>query len=111
MDFRRARVVSEPVSRYVQFEYDVTPHANIAAGERVRWLPRGRASELRLPGNDFWLVDDVVLFSLFSGHGARVGTVAGGDDSLEFAAESFEVVWTMGIDHADYRPAWVMPHS
>lgn len=105
VDFRRARVVSEPVSSYVRFEHEVTPHANIAAGERVRWLPRSRASELRLPGNDFWLVDDVVLFSLFSGNGARVGTVVGGADALAFAIEAFEAVWALGTDHTDYTPA------
>lgn len=105
VDFRRARVVSEPVSRYVRFEHEMTPHANIAAGERVRWLPRSRASELRLPGNDFWLVDDVVLFSLFSGDGERVGTVVGGADALAFAIEAFDAVWALGTDHADYQPA------
>src|SRR4051812_43366035 len=105
VDFRRARVVSEPLSSYVRFEYDVTPHANLAAGERVRWLPRGRASGLRLPGNDFWLVDDVLLFSLFAGDGARVGTVAGDADALAFCVEAFEAVWALGSDHADYRPA------
>ncbi|WP_207230040.1 DUF6879 family protein [Krasilnikovia cinnamomea] len=104
VDFRRARVVSEPVSRYVRFEHHVTPHANVAAGERVRWLPRGRASKVRLPGNDFWLVDDVVLFSLFSGDGARVGTVVGDAEALSLTVESFEAVWALGIDHAEYHP-------
>ena len=105
VDFRRARVVSEPVSSYVRFEYDVTAHANLAAGERVRWLPRGRASEVCLPGNDFWLVDDALLFSLFSGEGVRVGTVAGGPEALAFAVQAFEAVWALGTDHAEYRPA------
>jgi hypothetical protein len=104
VDFRRARVVSEPVSSYVRFEYEVTPHANLAAGEQVRWLPRGQASEVRLPGNDFWLVDDVVLFSLFSGDGLRVGTVVGGTDALAFAVEAFEAVWALSTDHAEYKP-------
>jgi hypothetical protein len=105
VDFRRARVVSEPLSSYVRFEYLVTPHANLAAGECVRWLPRGRASEVRLPGNDFWLVDDMVLFSLFSGDGARVGTVVGDADALAFCVEAFEAVWRLGTDHGDYVPA------
>ena len=98
-------MVSEPVSTYVRFEYEMTPHANLAAGERVRWLPRGRACEIGLPGNDFWLVDDVVLFSLFSGDGARIGTVVGGADALAFAVKAFEDVWSLGIDHAEYHPA------
>jgi len=39
---RRARIVSEPVSEYVRYEYDVTAGLNIASGEQVRWLPRAR---------------------------------------------------------------------
>lgn len=36
---RRARIVSEPVSKYIRFEHEVTNGLNIAAGEEVRWLP------------------------------------------------------------------------
>jgi hypothetical protein len=32
---------------------------NAAAGEDVRWLPRRRASDLALPGTDFWVLDGV----------------------------------------------------
>jgi len=34
---RRARIISEPASDYIRFEYEVTPAANLAAGEQVRW--------------------------------------------------------------------------
>lgn len=37
--FRRARIVSEPVSDYIRFEHEGTESLNIAAGEEVRWLP------------------------------------------------------------------------
>jgi uncharacterized protein DUF6879 len=36
---RRVLVITEPVSEYIQFEYDSTPE-NLAAGEDIRWLPR-----------------------------------------------------------------------
>ncbi len=105
VDFRRARVISEPMSSYIRFEHAVTPYANLVPGEQVRWLPRRIASEIRLPGNDFWLVDDVLLFSLFSGEGVRVGTVVGTADSLAFCGEAFDAVWQLGTDHLDYQPA------
>ena len=54
---RRARVVSEPVSAYVRYEYELTSGHNVKAGEAVRWLPRTRANTLLLPGNDLWLFD------------------------------------------------------
>lgn len=106
VDVRRARIVSEPVSDFVKYEYEVTPGANLAAGERVRWLPRRRASDLALPGNDFWLVDDRVLFNFISGDGAWVGTELVTDVAVvRLCASAFDAVWQRGVDHADYRPA------
>src|SRR5580704_18735000 len=59
---RRARVISEPVTEYVRFEH-ATTSSNVEAGEQVGWLPRRLASELLLPGNDFWVFDTrLVLF-------------------------------------------------
>src|SRR5262249_56910439 len=55
VEVRRARIVSEPVSEYIRYEYDVTEGLNVAAGEQVRWLPRRAASDIALPGNDLWL--------------------------------------------------------
>ena len=69
VSLRRARIVSEPVSEYVRFEYDCT-FMNVAAGENVRWRPRRRATDLALPGNDFWLVDGQLLVVIhFTGEG------------------------------------------
>jgi len=39
---RRARIVSEPLSEFVRYEYDITADHNVNAGEEVRWLPRSR---------------------------------------------------------------------
>jgi hypothetical protein len=42
----------------------------VHAGELVRWLPRRQASDIALPGNDFWVFDDAtVLFNHFNGDG------------------------------------------
>jgi hypothetical protein len=104
-DVRRLRIVSEPVTEYVRYEYEVTPVANLAAGELVRWLPRDQASDLRLPGNDFWLIDDVLLFNLASGDGDWLGVQRNDDPSvLAFCAEAFEAAWFRAVDHGDYRP-------
>jgi len=64
----------EPITPYIRFEYDVTDSMNITAGEQVRWLPRRRASDLALPGNDFWVFDDrLVRFGHFAGDGTGLG--------------------------------------
>jgi hypothetical protein len=104
--FRRVRVVSEPVSDFIRFEYEGTAGLNIAAGEEVRWLPRRRASDLCLPGNDFWLFDDrVIRFHYFSGDGDIVEDELVCDPAvIRICASAFEAAWERAIPHADYRP-------
>src|SRR5262245_37317711 len=66
---RRTRIISEPASEYIRFEH-ATTDSNVTAGEQVRWLPRRRASDLALPGNDCWIVDGTtVLINHFTGDG------------------------------------------
>ena len=70
---RRARIVSEPVTDYIRYEWAGT-HYNVEAGEDVRWLPRRGASAIALPGNDFWLIDgETVVFNHFTGDGEWLG--------------------------------------
>jgi hypothetical protein len=103
---RRARIISEPASDYIRFEYEVTPAANLAAGEQVRWLPRQMASDLVLPGNDFWLFDGAaVLFNYFSGGGAAAGTELRDEPAVvKLCASAFEAVWDRAVPHEEYRP-------
>jgi hypothetical protein len=107
VSMRRARIVSEPLSDYARFEYDITREHNIGAGEDVRWLPRSKASRLALPGNDFWLFDGQILrFGLFAGDGSLVGHVVDEDpDALKLCAGAFDAVWRLAIPHEDYQPA------
>src|ERR1700677_639259 len=55
--FRRARIVSEPLSDYIRFEHEATAGLNVAAGEEVRWLPRRLGAGLCVPVNDYWVFD------------------------------------------------------
>lgn len=105
--FRRARIVSEPVSDYIRWEHEVTA-MNVAAGERVRWLPRRRATDLALPGNDFWLFDDsVVLINHFAGNGQWSDPdmeVTSDPAVVKLCASAFEAVWERAVPHEEYRP-------
>jgi hypothetical protein len=66
---RRARIVSEPVTDYIRYEWAGTG-PNVDAGEDIRWLPRRLASAIALPGNDFWLFDGATaVFTVFTGSG------------------------------------------
>jgi hypothetical protein len=102
---RRARIVSEPVSEYTRFLYDGT-FTNVAAGEQVRWLSRRRASDIALPGNDFWLFDDhVVRWNHFAGDGSSLGGEVWDDkpDAAKLCADAFEAVWARAIPHSKYE--------
>jgi hypothetical protein len=104
---RRARIVSEPVSTYIHFEYDVTAGHNVAAGEMVRWLPRQQAPDLLVPVSDFWLIDDrVVVWNHFAGDGSWVTEETCDEPQVaKVCASSFEAVWDRAIPHEEYQPA------
>jgi hypothetical protein len=100
---RRARIVSEPVSEYIRFEHSGT-FTNVAAGEQIRWLPRRQASDIALPGNDFWLFDDeLVQFNHFTGEGESAGPSFSEDPgAIKLCASAFEAVWERGTPHEQY---------
>ncbi len=104
---RRARIVSEPVTNYIKYEYDVTEGLNVAAGEEVRWLSRRHASDIALPGNDFWIFDNrVVLFNIFAGDGTwpEDGSELREEPAVvRLCATAFESVWQRAIPHQHYR--------
>ena len=103
---RRARIVSEPVTDYIRFEYDVTADHNILAGESVRWLPRRSAPHLMVPCADFWVFDQsVVVFNHFDGNGDWVCEERRDDDELATkCVNAFDAVWECAVDHEAYRP-------
>ncbi|MFI7273002.1 DUF6879 family protein [Streptomyces sp. NPDC049879] len=109
VEVRRARIVSEPLSDYIRFEHHVTD-GNVEAGEQVRWLPRRRATDLALPGNDFWLFDgELLLINHFDGEGEVAPTdpreLVHDPEVVKLCATAFEAVWERAVPHEDYRPA------
>ncbi|WP_424893260.1 DUF6879 family protein [Streptomyces sp. XH2] len=101
---RRARIVSEPVTDYIRWEHAITTEHNIAAGEQVRWLPRRLASDIALPGNDLWLIDDRrVMFHWFTGDGDWAGHEFNDDPAVvKMVTTAFETVWERAIPHEQY---------
>ncbi|WP_199548932.1 DUF6879 family protein [Streptomyces sp. N35] len=101
---RRARIVSEPVSDYIRYEHASTV-VNVVAGEQVRWLPRRSASDIALPGNDFWLIDQrLIRWNHFTGDGASGGGEISEDPAAaKLCADAFETVWERAIPHNEYK--------
>ncbi|GAA0371039.1 DUF6879 family protein [Streptomyces blastmyceticus] len=104
VEMRRARIVSEPVTEYIRFEHSGTP-LNIAAGEQVRWLPRRKASDIALPGNDLWLFDDqLIRFGHFTGDGALAGHELCDDPAVvKLCATAFDSVWERATPHEEFK--------
>ena len=102
--FRRARIVSEPVSDYVRWEHWLTEPVNIAAGETVRWLPRRLASTLAIPGNPYWVFDDhLVRFTIFGGDGeVRGSQYSDAAAVIEECKSAFEAVWALATPHQEF---------
>ncbi len=106
VEFRRLRLVSEPVSDYIRWEHALTA-ATLAAGEHVRWLPRSRCMDLLLVPVDFWILDSrLVRFGLFSGDGDVAGhQVREEPEIARLAADCFDAAWSRGVPHEHYHPA------
>ncbi|MGH3696679.1 MAG: DUF6879 family protein [Pseudonocardiaceae bacterium] len=103
--FRRVRIISEPVTDYIRFEWAGAGHS-IEAGEKIKWLPRRLASSVALPGNDFWLFDQsTVVFTVFTGEGDVLERQLTTDPAVvRLCHTAFEAVWSIAIPHGEYRP-------
>ena len=80
--FARVRVVSLPLTDYSRFGVWCAQFTN-GAGEDIRYLDRGQAGALKLPGHDYWLFDSRLLLRMhFDDHDAFLG-----GEVIEDAAE------------------------
>jgi hypothetical protein len=100
----RALIVSEPLSDYQRWAYSTTQPL-VDAGEDIRWVPRRRVSELCVPGNDFYLLDDErVAFLHYAGSGLNTGFTTTTDPAtVEMCRNAFARVWALAIPHSDYK--------
>jgi hypothetical protein len=100
---RRTRIVSEPVSDYIRFEYHGAA-PTIESGEDLRWLPRRLAYGIAVPVNDFWILDGQrVVFNNFDGNGRPLGQVVTDDPAIaELCRDSFDAAWKAAIPHDEY---------
>lgn len=103
--FRRARIVSEPLSEYQQWSYSIADPM-VEAGEDIRWVPRRLVSGIAFPGNDFWLFDQsVAIFTIFAGNGLIVERQRWTDPSvIRLCKAAFEAAWRLSIPHHEYKP-------
>jgi hypothetical protein len=103
--FRRALMVSEPLSEYQRWAY-ATTQPLVDAGEDIRWVPRRLVSSLALPGNDAYVIDgELVVWMHYSGDGGSTGIEASSASAdISLCRSAFAAVWQLGVPHSAYHP-------
>lgn len=100
INYRRVRVISEPLSEYQRMAVEI---AN--PNEQLRWLPRPEAAAIVLPVNDCLIRDDVVVFNLLGGDNQSVGMQLSTDpEVVKLCVETFEQAWSIGRPNGTYAP-------
>ena len=100
LEYRRVRVVSEPLSEYQRMAVEI---AN--PDEHLRWLPRFAASGIALPANDCLIRDDVVVFNLIGGGNESVGMQLSTDPAvIKLCNDAFEQAWSIATPNGEYKP-------
>jgi hypothetical protein len=100
---QRVRLASEPHTDYIRWGLDVSP-TNIEAGEDIRYLPRHLTTDIELPGEDFWLLDDdVLILSVFSADG-RTGSFArsSSPELLSQCIAARDETWKRSVPYSEY---------
>jgi len=100
----RARVITEPVTEYVRFEHAMA-RFNVAAGERLYWVPRQLTTGIQFPDHDYWLLDESVLaFNVFAADGSSFGAKVVTDPAtVEQCLRVRDQVLAVGIPHDQYE--------
>jgi hypothetical protein len=103
--YRRAHVVSEPLSDYQRWSYSIG-WLHVDAGVDLRWVPRRLVSSIAFPGNDFWMLDNrLVIFHHYAGSGKNIDFTTSTDaHDIELCRSAFEAVWPLAIPHNEYKP-------
>ncbi|GLX99866.1 MULTISPECIES: DUF6879 family protein [Actinoplanes] len=99
----RLRVVTVPHGDYTRWLLSLSG-LNVAAGERIRWLPRDEVGGLPVSTDDFWVFDDRrVVYTLVD----QDGTFAGGAETDDPATVARcllirDMLWPVAIPHDVY---------
>ncbi|MFB4424790.1 DUF6879 family protein [Streptomyces sp. QL37] len=104
--FERVRLVDEPLTEGQEFLLDSGP-SNVAAGEDIRNLPRGRAEQLGLPDHDFWLFDSrLVARFVFDETDTTLGVILSEDPAdVAAACQARDAAWHHATVTTDYARA------
>jgi hypothetical protein len=98
----RVRIVAQPLTDYTRYEF-AAYRDNIAAGERVRVLPRAAlaADDQRWASEDFWIFDDQLVALLsYDDEGRFLGALQAEDTTPYLDAKQRAL--SIAIDFEDF---------
>ncbi|WP_233520341.1 DUF6879 family protein [Prauserella sp. PE36] len=101
--FERVRMLTDPLTEYLRWMLSIT-HANIEAGEDIRWIDQHQATRLGMPGYDFYILDDdrVAVFC-FDEQTELIGIDLDDDPEVVRQHQGWrDLVWPLATTHADY---------
>ncbi|MCI0689231.1 MAG: hypothetical protein L0Y54_18665 [Sporichthyaceae bacterium] len=101
--FARVRIVAEPPTTYQRFGA-AGARFNVDAGEDIRYLAESRASELKLPREDFWLFDSIRIARLHFDEGDRLLGAEIVRDAEQVVAANWirDVAWHHAVPYSNW---------
>jgi hypothetical protein len=102
---RRVRVVQQPLTDYIRYEFEWGFVYNVEAGEDIRILDMtGRASPA-LPDHDFWMFDETTIVKmLYRDDGAQLGRELVDSPDLDAYLGWRDATWQPATPFRDYWP-------
>jgi len=100
---RRVRVVRQPLTGYIRYEFAWGFVYNVAAGEDIQILDLTDQPVPDLPDHDFWLFDDVTVVKLlYRPDGTQIGRELVTEPDLDAYRSWREATWQAAVPFNDY---------
>ncbi|MGH3622865.1 MAG: DUF6879 family protein, partial [Sciscionella sp.] len=100
--FQRVRMLSEPLTEYLEWMLDTTGRS-IAAGEDIRWVGQDLAHELDMPDYDFYIFDDRVAILHFDDRRRLTSAdLIDENDVVQSHRDLRDLIWQYAIPHQEF---------
>lgn len=100
---RRVRVVRQPLSDYIRYEFEWGFVYNVAAREDIRVLDLTDQTAPALPDHDFWLFDEsTVVKLLYRPDGTQIGRELLADPDVGAYLSYRDAAWRNAVPFSDY---------
>jgi hypothetical protein len=100
---RRVRVVRQPLTDYIRYEFDWGFVYNVEAGEDIRVLDLTDHPDPGLPDHDFWMFDDeTVVQMLYRPDGTQIGRELLTIPDLDAYLVYQDMTWQQAVPFREY---------